>query len=241
MSVSAWALNTRDGIIIIDSLNNADEARDIIVPGLRSVGLDPANIKFVIITHSHADHYGGAQYLKDTYGAKLIASAADWDVMAKPSPFSGRKLFDPPPKRGPDDITVSDMQSLTLGGEEVHFALTPAHTPGTLSVYFNVTDNGVPHVAGMYGGIGMPRTDDLKREQILSMAHWKDVTDHAGVDAQIGNHPLHFDGPARLEVLKYRRPGEQNPFVIGQSAYGRFMAMMTECVKTSLARDSVVQ
>jgi metallo-beta-lactamase class B len=241
MSVSAWAVKTRDGIILIDALNNADEAREILEAGLISLGLDPKDVKFVVITHSHADHYGGAQYFKDKYGAKLVASAADWDVMSKPSFFDKNKKFDPAPKRGAGDMTVGDGDVLSLGGEDIHFALTPAHTPGTLSLYFKVTDNGVPHVAGMYGGIGMPRTDELKQLQLQSMTHWMEVTGAARVDTQIGNHPLHFNGPARLEVLKYREPGQTNPFVIGTGNYQRYVDLQRECVKLSLARDGVVQ
>jgi metallo-beta-lactamase class B len=241
MMVSAWAIKTRDGIILIDALNNADEAREIMVPGLVKLGLNPKDIKYVIITHSHGDHYGGAQYFKDTYGAKLLASSADWDAMGKPSPMSGFKLFDAAPKHGTDDITVVDGQVLSLGGEDVHFALTPAHTAGTLSLYFKVLDNGTPHVVGMYGGIGLPRTVELKQMQIRSMTHWMDVTKAAGVDAVIGNHPLHFDGPPKFEILKYREPGQRNPFVLGDKNYQRFVDLQRECVKLSLARDGITQ
>jgi metallo-beta-lactamase class B len=240
MSVSAWAIKTREGIILIDALNNADEAREIMEPGLIGLGLDPKDVKYVVITHSHGDHYGGAKYFKDKYGARLVASAADWDVMAKPSNFDRIRKFDPAPKRAADDMTVGDGQVLSLGGEDIHFAVTPAHTPGTLSLYFKVTDNGVPHVAGMYGGIGMPRTDELKQLQLGSMAHWMDVTKAAHVDGEIGNHPLHFNGPARLEVLKYREPGQKNPFILGAGNYQRFMNLQRECVKLSLARDGIV-
>ena len=160
--------------------------------------------------------------------------------MSKPLAVT-RAKFDPPPKKAANDMTVSDGQSISLGGEEVHFAVTPAHTPGTLSLWFKVTDNGAPHTAGMYGGIGMPRTDELKQLQLKSMAHWMDVTKAAKVDAQIGNHPLHFNGPARFELLKYRQPGQKNSFVIGSPAYQRFMGMMDECVKMSLARDGITQ
>jgi metallo-beta-lactamase class B len=93
----------------------------------------------------------------------------------------------------------------------------------------------------MYGGIGMPRTDDLKQLQLQSMTHWMEVTNAARVDTQIGNHPLHFNGPARLEVLKYREPGQTNPFVLGTGNYQRYVDLQRECVKLSLARDGVVQ
>ena len=243
MSVSAWAIKTPAGIILIDSLNNADEARQIIVPGLVSMGLDPKEIKYLILTHSHSDHYGGAQYLKDTYNLKVIASAADWDAMEKiePAKVKAKHQYDAPPKRTEDDIIVADGQVLSLGGEDIHFALTPGHSPGTLSLYFRVTDNGVAHIAGMYGGLGTPLTNDLKQMQIRSITHWMDVTNTAGVDVEIGNHPVQFDGPARFELLKYREQGEQNPFVLGPGNYQRFMDLQRECVKLALARDGIAE
>jgi metallo-beta-lactamase class B len=59
---------------VIDTLNNPEEARDILVPNMRALGLDPARIKYVVLTHGHGDHWGGAKYLQDTFGAR-VASA----------------------------------------------------------------------------------------------------------------------------------------------------------------------
>jgi metallo-beta-lactamase class B len=237
MGVSAWAIKAPGGLVLIDALNNADEARDIIVPGLTALGLNPKDIKYVILTHGHGDHYGGAQYLKDTYGAKLVASAPDWDGMAKLTSTNPR--FDPPPRRGPDDMTVSDGQTANLAGADIRFALTPGHTPGTLSMLFGVTDNGKAHKVGLYGGVGLPRTVENKQIQVRSMTHWMAMTKAAGVDAQIGNHPLHFDGPTRLEILQYRQKGQRNPFVLGSANVQRYMDLQRECVLMSLARDGV--
>ncbi len=237
MGVSAWAIKGPDGIVLIDALNNADEARDIIVPGLVQLGLDPKDIKYVVLTHGHGDHYGGAQYLKDSYGAKLVASAADWDVMAKVT--STNRRFDAPPKRGADDLAVGDGQTVNLVGTDIRFALTPGHTPGTLSMYFRVTDNGKAHRVGLYGGVGLPRTPENKEIQVASMTRWMAMTKTAGVDAQIGNHPLHFDGPTRLEILKYRQKGQPHPFVLGAANVQRYMDLQRECVLMSLARDGI--
>ena len=73
-SVSAWAISTSAGIILVDALNNSKDAETAIVPGLRSVGLDAAQIKYLIITHSHGDHYDSA----DRFNA--IARRAGVDV-----------------------------------------------------------------------------------------------------------------------------------------------------------------
>ena len=79
-SQNAWAITTSEGIILIDTLNSTDEARDIIVPGLKKVGLDPAQIKYIIVGHGHpgqSDHTGGALYLQKTYGAKVVMNPID--------------------------------------------------------------------------------------------------------------------------------------------------------------------
>src|SRR6201996_61197 len=78
---SSWALTTSDGIILIDTLYDyaSDEA---IVGGLRKLGLDPASVKYVIISHGHLDHDGGAKLMQD-HGAHIIMGGPDWDMIEK--------------------------------------------------------------------------------------------------------------------------------------------------------------
>jgi metallo-beta-lactamase superfamily protein len=54
---STWALNASAGIILIDTLYGY-AAQDEIVDGLKKVGLDPANIKYIVVSHAHGDHDG---------------------------------------------------------------------------------------------------------------------------------------------------------------------------------------
>src|SRR5437763_9053980 len=77
-NVSAWALTTSNGIIVLDALDNPGEAQQYIEGGLRKLGLDPNQIKYVVVTHAHGDHYGGAQYLADKFHAHLVMSDIDW-------------------------------------------------------------------------------------------------------------------------------------------------------------------
>ena len=71
-AVMTWAIVTSDGIIQIDGMHNADEAEKIVVAGYKKLGLDPNKIKYVILTHSHAEHYGGGKYLQDTFHARVL-------------------------------------------------------------------------------------------------------------------------------------------------------------------------
>jgi len=154
--VSAWAMTTSDGIVVIDALNDPEEAKELIVGGLAKLGLNPADIKYVIVTHGHGDHYGGAQYLKDMFGAKILLGAADWDLLATmkagtgPLPKGWRETI---PAR---DLTATDGQVLKLGNTPITLHVTPGHTAGTLSLIFPVTDNGAPHVAALFGGTSIP-------------------------------------------------------------------------------------
>jgi metallo-beta-lactamase class B len=81
---SAWAVKTSQGIVIIDALDNADEAQHYIEDGLKKLKLNPADIKYVIVSHAHGDHYGGAAYLKKKFNPKIVMSDIDWKTFDDP-------------------------------------------------------------------------------------------------------------------------------------------------------------
>src|SRR5262245_35974171 len=110
---SAWAVKTSDGIVVIDALDNADEAQHYIEDGLKKLKLNPSDIKYVIVSHAHGDHYGGAAYLKQKFNPKIVMSDIDWKVFDDPK-FDPKRvaLFDGPPKR---DMAVNDGDTITLG------------------------------------------------------------------------------------------------------------------------------
>jgi metallo-beta-lactamase class B len=70
----------------------------VIEGGMVQLGLDPRQIKYIVVTHGHGDHYGGAGYLVGKYHPHVIAGEADWNMM------HGKLEFDSaawrPPLRG---------------------------------------------------------------------------------------------------------------------------------------------
>ncbi len=81
-SAGTWAVKTSQGIILINALHT-DWATSTLVPGLKKVGLDPADVKYVIVTQGEGDHYGGAKYFQDKYSSWVLMSPADWDGLGR--------------------------------------------------------------------------------------------------------------------------------------------------------------
>jgi metallo-beta-lactamase class B len=223
--VSAWAVVTPDGIILLDSLNSPDDIVNTVEPGLRKFGLDPASIKYVIVTHGHGDHFGGSAYLARTYHAHVLMSGNDWKLAPT---MLNQPIFEAPPPR---DMVVKDGQKLTLGNETLTLYLTPGHTLGTVSVLVPVTDHGQPHVAALWGGVGFNFPHSAARFHIYadSAQRFMRLALAAGADAPLSNHPNVDNTIEKSQQLKTRGPSDPNPFVLGQSGVRRFLTGASEC------------
>lgn len=237
---SAWALDTSEGIVLFDALENEEQAREIIVSGLKAVGLDPARLRYIVITHAHGDHYGGADYLRKTYGAKLVSSAQDWAVMdamlarGKADGPEGAPM--PPARVAGRDLTIADGEALKLGNTTLRFYVTPGHTAGTVSTILDVTDNGQHHVAAFFGGFGAPRDPQLRYTHIASMRRFAALAAAAGGDVVLANHPVQDGAFEKLEMLRYRRSGDANPFVVGADKLARYYKVQATCSQLGLVR-----
>ncbi|WP_329445589.1 MBL fold metallo-hydrolase [Streptomyces canus] len=225
--VSATAILTPRGIILIDALDNPDEAEQYIVSGLRSLGADPSTIKYVVVTHGHGDHFGGAQYLADRYGARVMMAPADWDLLASTSPANA-------PTR---DLDIADGQKLTLGGTTVTLHHTPGHTPGTVSPIFPARWRGRTHTAMLWGGTNPPVATTSKETYLSSALTFASRTRRAGVDVELSNHGFADYGLERMEELRSVPNGRENPFVVGTSTTQRFMKIVETMLRGRIAQD----
>ena len=230
---SSWALQTSAGIIIIDT-NFAWATEPEIIEGLTKLGLNPRDIKYVIISHAHGDHDQGAAELQKRYGAKVVMGAADWEATLKrPATAAGGV-----PKR---DIAVGpEGIKLTLGDTTMEIVATPGHTPGTLSYVFPVKDQGQTVMVAYSGGTltGAFGTDGARwDEYIASQRKIAKAAADAGATVILSNHS-EYDGAytkARL-IAAPRQPGENHPFIVGTDGVQRYFTVMTECATASKLR-----
>jgi metallo-beta-lactamase class B len=231
---SAWAITTSDGIILVDAIYDYSVEAEV-VDGLKSLGLDPKQIRYVVVSHGHLDHAGGAALLQDRFKAKVIAHKEDWDLMARNTqPW-------PKPRR---DIEVGDDYRLKLGDTTVHLIHTPGHTPGTLSTLFEVRDGKRTHTVAEWGGtaFNFTITPDRPREYWLktyaaSAAKFRSAAKAAHADIILSNHTVFDDSLTKLPALATRKPGAQHPFVVGAASVERYLTVAEQCALAGLARQ----
>jgi metallo-beta-lactamase class B len=226
---SSWAVTTSEGIILLDTIWDYS-VEDEIVGGLKKLGLDPAQIKYALVTHGHIDHVGGAKFLQDHFGTRIILSAADWDLVEK-SPRIPTK-----PRR---DMVATDGQKLTLGDTTVTLYLTPGHTLGTVSALIPVKDNGKPHLVAEWGGTGFNFEHSRARFETYaaSAARFGDIVAKSGADVLIANHTNLDGSKAKLPALAARKPGEENPYVIGNGSVRGYVKVAEECARAAVLRE----
>jgi metallo-beta-lactamase class B len=236
---AVYVIQTSAGLLMIDSLG-ADQVETQLLPGFQKLGLDPANVKIILIGHGHADHFGGSRYMQDHFGSKVYISAADWNLMENPP--AGRAGTQ---KKGPTvvipkhDAEVKEGEPVVLGDLKVMPFAIPGHTPGSMAYIFSVKDNGRAHMAGIYGGTVLTPgivSDEGLATYLKSVRHYKEEAGKAAVDAIMQNHPLMYPLPDMLDQLARRKKGEPNPFVVGKANYQKFVDVMEDCAEVNIAR-----
>ena len=179
------------------------------------LGFDPADVRWIILTHAHFDHFGAANEFRNLYGTKVALSAVDTASMQeKPVRAVGAVPGENPPVI---DRTLDDGEVFSFGGKEIRCVLTPGHTLGTMSFFFNVTDQGKTYLAGQFGGAGVNALKlpymlyyqlplDMAHRMVASLDRIKDEP----VAVHLGNHPYNS---RTLEKRERQLKEGGNPFV----------------------------
>ena len=204
--VASYVIETSDGLILIDTLWDLDGYTEYLLGNIREVGLDPMDIRYVLILQGHRDHYGGAPALQEIIDARFGTAEEDRKMMVADFGEYAPRI----------DFIIEEGDSLTLGDTTLDFEITPGHTPGTTSIRLSVFDNGTEHLAYFHGGSAL-RTDEPEAIQVF-LEDLERIEQIPGIEVQIINHfDIHATGAPNLfdraALLAKRQPGEPHPWV----------------------------
>jgi metallo-beta-lactamase class B len=231
---SAWALTTSEGIILIDTIYPYN-SEELIIGGMQELGLDPKNIKYLLISHAHGDHIGGAEMLQKRYGMRVVMGGADWDLVEKyPNRYKSMS-----PKR---DIVATDGMKITLGDTTVTIWLTPGHTPGTMSYTFTVLDRGKPVNVAYSGGTAFNFENNQPDPGIRNFQTYIDSQRHiaakaaaSGATVIISNHS-EFDNAVNKNKMLAGRGNGAHPYELGAELVQRYFQVMQGCARAAQLR-----
>ena len=217
---SSHLIDTGDGLILIDT--GYESTLYLVVNSIYKLGFRPEDIKYIINTHWHGDHTAATAAMADLSGAKTVIGRYDLERSAKY--FAA-------------DMTVKDGDTLSLGNTVITFMETPGHTRGTVSIFFDTTDNGRTYRVGMFGGAGANTMalgkfdyEGCREDYRASIHRLKGER----VDVFIGNHVWNNNTAVFGKLL--RETGE-NKF-IDPSLWTTFLNFCEERLDNVISRDN---
>lgn len=228
---SSHLIDSGEGLILLDT--PCSRALPGLLYSIEKLGFKAQNIKYIIVSHAHFDHYGAVKELVHLTGAKTFISAMDGQDMVKNS----QVLREMSQKFGLDeetfvpDVLLEDGDIISLGSTNIRCVLTPGHTIGTMSHFWTVEEKGKTYNVGIYGGAGfITLSKEALKAAGLPLSYQEvfrqsiDKVWNEPVDIMLGNHPFHND-----TYLKYKRKcaGQENPF-IDPSEWHRFLTELKE-------------
>jgi metallo-beta-lactamase class B len=224
-SVGAWVVKTSEGLILFDTLNSTDDATKVIEPEMMKAGLDPAQIKYILVGHGHADHFGGAKYLQDKYHARVLGAMPDWAAMQRGGRGAGVPGVTP-------DMDVTDGQKLTLGDTTLTLIRLPGHTPGTIGMIVPAKFKGQTHNVMVMSGTQMPTQDSLDTFKHV----YNDEAKKMNVESFLGSHPdILMNTQMAMEGIRDKYPTGNHPLLLTKDHASRYLDIMLECARARLA------
>ncbi|HEY7546370.1 MAG TPA: subclass B3 metallo-beta-lactamase [Blastocatellia bacterium] len=233
--VSSYLITTPQGHILLDS--GFAETVPLIRENLAKLGFNLSDIKILIKSHAHFDHCGGLAELKELTGAKLAASEADAELLARggKGDFQWEDKFAYRPVTV--DRTLRDNDTIELGGVVMTARLTPGHTKGCTTWTMKVKDGGRELDVVFVGSASIPGYKLVDNEKYPNIAedyaHTFEVLKELKCDVFLAPHGSFF---RMKEKMARAEKGGANPFIDPQS-YRNYVARAEKTYRDQLQKE----
>jgi metallo-beta-lactamase class B len=233
--LAAFLIDSDEGLILLDT--GVPEFAPRLLANIRTLGFEPKQVKILLNGQAHLDHAGGLAAVKAATGAKMLASAADAELLERggKEDFAwGDDLTYPPVKV---DGIVRDGQRVTLGRVALTAHLTPGHTKGCTTWTMPVNVQGSTLVAQFncsasipgYKLLGTPAYPNMAADYERTFATLRQLP----CDIFLGAHASFFNLDAKRAQLGKARG---NPFVDPEGCR-RYVTRMEASYHEQLARE----
>lgn len=234
-----FVIQTEVGLVMFDCMFPRDKDWRILTKGFKKLGFNFEDVKAIIITHGHADHYGCYERIKEISNCTVYMNMIDWDIATKPSHFK--------PMEVRPDVDLKDVDVLEFGSLKIKCYHTPGHTQGSMSFIFNVTDEGREHKASIWGGSGVSiATEETAAQYIASADRFSKISEEEGVDVIFSTHQFQDGGKGKMDAIhQVKTTAVHNPYVVGREGALQFETYILNSGKKALqdainARNGVV-
>ena len=235
--VGSWLITSNKGYILFDTLNDADEEQSVLLDGMKTVGLDPKQIKYVVIGHFHLDHTGGGHLIQSTLHVPIYMGRDDWPLYFKSvasADGQGGRLKDKTPMT--QDRIAEDGMKLTVGDTTLTFYSMPGHTPGSTGFIFNAKYQGKTHpvliVTASAGGNNVRNREAF----IGGYEHIWNAAEKAKVESVMQSHPNYNQNTlSRMEYLTAHYPMTKNPMLYGAEKDRKYIEITRACAQARMA------
>ncbi|MEQ2427897.1 MBL fold metallo-hydrolase [Enterocloster hominis (ex Hitch et al. 2024)] len=216
--VGAHLIDSGDGLILIDTTYPSTAA--LLIQSIWELGFRPEDIRIILHTHGHFDHFGGTALIKALSGARTFLGEADARMFCEQPQLAlcadcrGYAYTEP----FVPDVEIRDGDIISLGNTEIKAVATPGHTDGVMSFFFDVTDGTNVLRAGLFGGAGVnTMTSDFNARYHNSQCRRQfpeslEKIRNEKVDITLGNHAAQNHTLEKYEKMKSQKDGD-NPFI----------------------------
>ncbi len=148
--VSCHLLNTNEGLILFDT--GFAHTADLLCKRIECLGFKPEQLKYIIHTHEHLDHFGSTYFLQRRYGCKtFIHAKAAHTMRVFPHHTELQSSYSPDAAMFSPDVEFSDGEILSLGGFDIKCVHSPGHSAGATTFLFEIPDSVKTLKAGLCG------------------------------------------------------------------------------------------
>lgn len=223
---STHLIDTGEGLIVLDP--GYPQSLYLVIDNIYRLGFRPDDVKIILHSHGHYDHLGGSRALAELTGAKTYISEPDAPYADGSVDLTwARELGHVYHEAFTPDVLLRDGEVIKLGNTEILCWITPGHTEGTTSFFFNAHGEQGDKRCAMFGGAGFNSMElgfldqyglphGLRAEFIRSCRRLK----REDIDIFLGNHASNNN---TLEKARKRKETGENPFLNTNEEWKRYL------------------